>query len=156
MAEFTTALQDTLEAFTVAGAQSPYFAKVFKGEVPSLMPTPRPLARWRIDRVQAAPEGPRVISNQMMRTVVFTVYCYWPHVALAGSEQLEDDIATVAVTLPPAINALVAASYTLGGVQVSAITVEDTSPITVDFPTERAEAQLRIFQFEVHVRLLEE
>lgn len=159
MIEFTVKLHDVLSGYVLPGATTPYFARVFKGEPNSLMPTSQAMARWRVKSISVPPEGPRVISGLMMRTAVFGVMCVWPLSATEEAQgRMEDEITTVAVDLPPllCVPALDASEYTVGGVPVSALTVEDIQPIEPGFATVNAETMYRLFSFDVHARLLEE
>jgi hypothetical protein len=158
--EFTTALHGILQEYTLADSAAPYFAKVFKGEPNALTPTGQALARWRVKSIGPAPEGPRVLTGEMMRTAVFNVMCVWPLTAMEGRQQgIEDEITEVCVSLPQClcVPALTAADYTIAGIPVSTITIEDISPVEAGFPVSNPESALaRLFQFDVHVRLLEE
>lgn len=159
MGELTLALDALLKAYQVPDGSTPYFTAVFKGEPLNLMPSGgQAMARWKVDRVQNPPEGPRVLSGQMMRTAVFKVFCYWPLSPMQGKQTgTEDDITAVMVDLPPrcAVPNLTAADYTLGGLGIAAITVEDIEPVTRELPTPDAVAECRVFQFDIHARLLE-
>ena len=158
MPEFTTTLHETLQGYTLPDGSRPYFAKVFKGEPGALMPTGGPMARWRVSRIQEPPEGPRTLSGLVMREMVFSAFCYWPLSATeAATDMTEDNIATVMVDLPPRfIRPALTDAYTIGGVPVTTLTL-DGNPVTqADFPTLNSEVQVRVFQFDILARLLEE
>jgi hypothetical protein len=158
MAEFTTTLHETLQNYTLPGASSSYFAKVFKGNPGALMPTGRPLARWLVASVGEPPEGPRTMGN-VMRVAVFRVFCYWPLSGAEGSTQdTEDDILRVMVDLPPQLidPTLTSSEYTVAGITVRALTLESVQPRELDFPPGSQDAQVNVFQFDIHARLLEE
>lgn len=162
MIELTTQIHETLESYALPDSSTTYFAKVFKGEPLALMPSNgQALARWHVKSVGPAPEGPRVVSGAMMRTAVFGVVCVWPLTASEGKARgIEDDIAAVCADLPPrlCVPALTASDYTVGGVPVSTITIEDLSPVDVGLPVNNPQAEgfARLFQFDIHARLLEE
>jgi hypothetical protein len=156
--EFTTTLHETLQNYTLPGASSTYFTKVFKGNPGALMPTSRPLARWLVASVGEPPEGPRTMGN-VMRVAVFRVFCYWPLSGAEGSTQdTEDDILRVMVDLPPQLidPTLDHTDFTVADLPVAALTLENVQPRELDFPPGSQEVQVNVFQFEIHARLLEE
>ena len=162
MAEFTTKLHEVLAAYTLPGASSAYFAKVFKGEPNALTPVAgKPLARWRVLRSQAAPEGPRVLTGSRQIAVVFGIFAYWaPSASETKQRSDEDDIATVLVDLPNKFISptITAKDYTIAGKALAVLTVEDTQLVDRSIPlpgSETVQTDQRILSFELHARILE-
>jgi hypothetical protein len=154
--EFTTTLHETLQNYTLPGASSSYFAKVFKGEPNALMPTAQALAKWRVARTEVPPEGARVLTGRRAVACVFIVNCYWPLSGTEGSQQsTEDEIPTVLIDLPTKFIALTATDYTIGGYAIAGLTVEDVSSVERLQPFLTSEAEMRVATFEIHARVLE-
>lgn len=155
--ELSLTIHSTLQAYTLPGASSAYFAKVFKGEPEALTPTTGgAVARWHVVRTQPPPEGVRNLKGDRMTAMVFQIHVYWPLTAIEGAQQSqEDDIATVLIDLPNEFIALTAANYTIGGYPVALLTVEDVSPVERQTPFINSDREMRILQIELHARVLE-
>lgn len=164
MTEFGITIDATLRAYVRPSSPSaPYFGgAVFKGEPQALTASGRPMARWHISRSQPPPEGVRNLKGGRMSECVYLVHCYWPLTPLQEAQHnQEDEIAEVLLTLPNDFIALVQDSgfsvgdYTIGGYNVSMITVEDPSPVQREFPFPDSPSQMRETVFEIHARVLE-
>ena len=135
MAEFTTTLHNTIAGYTLTGASSALFAKVFKGHPSALMPTSgSPVARWYTSGTVDPPEGQRVLTGSRMATAVFVVQCYWPLAAVAGAqESQEDDIAEAMIGLPALLVAITPSTYTIAGKTVSVVTVDGQQSVNREY-----------------------